>query len=80
MCIVFRNPGYDQSMGMAGVKYGAGREALIRAAIDVVAEGGLDAFSYRKVAQRARVAAKRPSWRRPPSGPSNDPGTSPTWP
>lgn len=42
-------------MSIGEVKYGAGRAALIRAAIDVVAEEGLDAFSYRKVAQRARV-------------------------
>jgi AcrR family transcriptional regulator len=42
-------------MSTGALKYGAGREALIRAAIDVVAEEGLDAFSYRKVAQRAGV-------------------------
>ena len=42
-------------MSVGALKYGAGREALIRAAIDVVAEEGLDGFSYRKVAQRAGV-------------------------
>lgn len=43
------------SMSIGALKYGAGREALIRAAIDVVAEGGLDGFSYRKIALRAGV-------------------------
>ncbi|MGK3957576.1 TetR/AcrR family transcriptional regulator [Arthrobacter sp. R4] len=36
-------------------KWGNGREALVRAAIDVVAEEGLDALSFRKVALRAGV-------------------------
>lgn len=37
------------------MKYGAGRDALIRATIDVIAEEGLDSFSYRKIGQRAGV-------------------------
>lgn len=37
------------------IKYGKGRNALIRAVVDVVAEQGLDALSYRKVAERAGV-------------------------
>lgn len=42
-------------MTIRELKYGVGRHALIRAVIDVVAEEGLDAFSYRKVALRAGV-------------------------
>ncbi|NUP73360.1 MAG: TetR family transcriptional regulator [Sinomonas sp.] len=42
-------------MTISEVRYGTGREALIRAVIDVVAEEGLDGLSYRKVAQRAGV-------------------------
>ncbi|MGW6172196.1 TetR/AcrR family transcriptional regulator [Arthrobacter sp. NPDC055138] len=36
-------------------KYGQGREALLAAVVALVAEQGLDAFSYRKVAERAGV-------------------------
>lgn len=36
-------------------RYGNGRDALVRAAIDVVAEDGLDGLSFRKVALRAGV-------------------------
>ncbi|MGO4238053.1 TetR/AcrR family transcriptional regulator [Pseudarthrobacter sp. YAF2] len=43
-------------MGINGqMKYGAGREALLKAVVDVVAEEGLDGLSYRKVAERAGV-------------------------
>jgi AcrR family transcriptional regulator len=42
-------------MTVSEVRYGTGREALIRAVVDVVAEEGLDGLSYRKVAQRAHV-------------------------
>jgi AcrR family transcriptional regulator len=37
-------------------KYGDGREALLAAVVDVVAEAGLAGMSYRKVAERAGVA------------------------
>ena len=37
------------------MKYGAGREALLKAVVDVVAEEGLDGLSYKKVAERAGV-------------------------
>lgn len=42
-------------MTVSEVRYGTGREALLRAVVDVVAEEGLDGLSYRKVAQRAGV-------------------------
>lgn len=42
-------------MTSSGAKYGTGKEALLRAVVDVVAEEGLDGLSYRKVAQRAGV-------------------------
>ncbi|MCH6471579.1 TetR/AcrR family transcriptional regulator [Sinomonas terrae] len=42
-------------MTISELRYGIGREALIGAVIDVVAEEGLDGLSYRKVAQRAGV-------------------------
>jgi AcrR family transcriptional regulator len=37
------------------VQYGGGREALLRASAEIIAEGGLRELTYRNVATRAGV-------------------------